>query len=69
MMRTLNYKLADGTVVKTFDEAKASEQRFTNYLKDVPRARGKVSKIRNLCLRYYGVVNATTIAKIKQAAA
>lgn len=34
-MRTLTYKLNDGTVVKTMAEAKASGQNYTEQMEDI----------------------------------
>ena len=49
-MRNLTYKLADGTMVNTFNEAKASGQSYTVVLKDVERAKVLLSDKRKAML-------------------
>ena len=36
-MRALHYTLNDGTTVKTYAEAKASGQKYTAQMEDIPR--------------------------------
>lgn len=55
-MRILNYKLADGTIVKTYQEAIESKQRFTDYMVEEPRKRPTLSPKRKWLLDMFGVV-------------
>ena len=49
-MRNLIYKLADGTVVNTYNEAKESGQSYTVILKDIDRAKAILSDKRKAML-------------------
>ena len=55
-MRYLHYKLADGTIVNTLDEAKDSGQTYTDYMEEIPGDPGRVSPKRQFLLDTYGKV-------------
>ena len=55
-MRNLLYKLENGDITTTYAAAVRSGERFTAYLADVPRAKGRISPIRKEMLELYGVV-------------
>ncbi len=65
-MRALKYRLADGTVVNTMAEAKASGQHYETFMepirdRDIPQA---VSPIRQAMLEQFGYVSANLKDKV-----
>lgn len=64
-MRKLNYKLADGTVVKSYPEAVESGQRFKEFFIEIKEKVAEVSPIRQACIDTYGMVTQHTIALVR----
>jgi len=64
-MRTLNYKLEDGTVVKSYPEAVESGQKFKEFFVEIKEKMAKVSPIRQACIDAYGMVTPRTIALVR----
>jgi hypothetical protein len=54
-MRTVNYRLADGSVTTSYPQAVASGKPFTTFLTEVPRETSITEKRKEL-LEKYGVV-------------
>lgn len=67
-MRELIYILADGTIVTTWNEAKASGQTYRVTLREVRRKRTDLSPLRKLCLERFGRVTPEYVERIKKMA-
>ena len=64
-MRALKYKLADGTIVNTMSQAKASGQEYEVFMEEVRETnRENISPIRKAMLEQFGYVHPSLKDKV-----
>ena len=64
-MRALKYKLADGTIVNTMSQAKASGQEYEVFLEEIRETnRENITPIRKAMLEQFGYVHPSLKNKV-----